>query len=97
MTSTDYKFGTWYDITTAPKDGTKIDLLFPYPRGRTVDCFWGEIGIALGKVWVWRTPIWKDGVLLPEDQWDVNCYGSEPTHWMPAPASPPPVTRGIKD
>lgn len=79
----------WLPIETAPKDGTKIDLLYPYPRGRTVNCLWAQNDLAYLKFgWIWRTPIWKDGVLLPEDQWNVNCYGGEPTHWMPVPALP---------
>jgi len=91
MTSPEYKFGEWYDISSAPKDGRKVDLLYPYPRGRTVDCYWAQNDLADLKFgWIWRTPIWKDGQLLPEGQWNVNCYGGDPTHWMPAPALPPP-------
>jgi len=28
------------DLDAAPGDGTKVDLLYPYPRGRTTDCYW---------------------------------------------------------
>lgn len=76
----------WQDIATAPKDGTKIDLLFRYPRGRTINCFWkGELGFG----WVWLTPVWENMELLPEDQWYISCYPyMEPTHWMLPPDLP---------
>lgn len=75
----------WQPIETAPKDGTKVDLLYPYPRGRAINCFWEERHLA----WVWRKATWKEGDLLPEDQWDWGYYANmEPTHWMPRPAPP---------
>jgi len=84
----------WQPIETAPKNGTKIDLLYPYPRGRTINCYWAQNDLAVLKFgWVWRTPTWEDGVLLPEDQWNVNSYGGEPTHWMPSPALPSGLER----
>lgn len=80
----------WLPIKTAPKDGTRIDLLYPYPRGRTINCFWkGELGIG----WAWLQPTFGPDGVLPEDQWDMGCYlNLEPTHWMPIP--PPPRPKG---
>ena len=78
----------WQPIETAPKDGTLIDLLYPYPRGRAISCMWGD-GSGFGPEWFWREPRWDGGVLLPEDQWSVSSYPNmEPTHWMPAPKPP---------
>lgn len=80
----------WRPIETAPKDGTKIDLLFPGVRGRTINCFWHQGSIHPEGGWFWVTPTWGDkGKLLPEDDWFWNCCPSmEPTHWMPQPAPP---------
>jgi hypothetical protein len=81
----------WLPIATAPKDGTKIDLLFPYPRGRTIDCYWGASDLYGGDTWIWRTPTWGQGELLPEGQWYIHCYPNmEPTHWMLPPDPPEP-------
>lgn len=78
----------WQPIETAPKGGTKIDLLYPHPRGRAVDCHWGDYAL-FGLGWYWRTPIWEKGALLPEDQWSLNSYPNmQPTHWMYPPAPP---------
>lgn len=75
----------WQPIETAPKDGTKIDLLFPYPRGRTVDCFWDSVL----DTWCWKEPAWEYGVLLPEAEWSVGSYPNlAPTHWMEPPEPP---------
>lgn len=83
----------WQAIETAPKDGTKIDLLYPYPRGRTIDCYWDD-SRQIGGMWVWRTPAWRTespGGLLPESEWKFHCYPNmKPTHWRPAPPLPPP-------
>ncbi len=80
----------WKPIETAPKDGTFVDLLYPYPRGRTINCQWTtdfEIG------WHWMTPQWDaGGKLLPESKWFTNTYpGMQPSHWMPIPL--PPATQ----
>lgn len=81
--------GEWLPIETAPKDGTKIDLLYPYPRGRAIDCYWGESELTLPSVWVFRTPTWGAGGLLPENEWNIHVFANmEPTHWMPCPAFP---------
>ena len=81
----------WRPIATAPKDGTKIDLLYPYPRGRTINCFWHR----RNRVWMWRTPRWQGDALLPEDQWDLHHDPNvQPTHWMLAPAPPHKSAQG---
>ena len=80
---------TWKSIDTAPKEGTKIDLLFPYPHGRAINCFWLPNTTASGGMWVWRTPTWEGGAVLPEDHWMLNGYSFiEPSHWMPVPTPP---------
>ena len=73
----------WRTIDSAPSDGTKIDLLFPYPRGRVVNAYWkGDLGFT----WVWRRATWDDsGNLLPEDRWSISSSPNmEPLAWMPA-------------
>jgi len=81
--------GEWLPIASAPKDGTKIDLLYPYPRGRTINCYWGETDLHCGPLWVKRNPTWGASGLLPEREWNTSCFPNmEPTHWMPAPALP---------
>lgn len=87
---------SWLNMNTAPKDGTKIDLLFPYPRGRTIDCFWKEGDIYGSGNWYWLKPIWGSqpglGIgwqLLPKSEWEMCSYPNmEPTAWMPAPQLP---------
>jgi len=86
----------WQPIETVPKDGTKVDLLYPYPRGRTNDCQWREGGVYGTGNWYWQTPTWGSqpgkGVgwhLLPESEWETHHYpNDEPTHWMTPPAPP---------
>jgi hypothetical protein len=83
----------WQPIETAPRDGSKIDLLFVKPRGRTIDCFWFEGSIHPDGGWFWRTPTWGEkGDLLPENEWHLHCYPNNmPTHWRFPPAPPPPA------
>ncbi len=70
----------WWDIETAPKDGTEIDLFgtrngkpHRFPDARWVqECFGG----ILLDVFSWR-----------HKGWDI--YGEfEYTHWMPLPDPP---------
>lgn len=86
----------WRTMEDAPKDGTKIDLLFPYPRGRTIDCQWRKGGVYGDGGWFWSKPTWGaqpgldiDWHLLPEEKWDIGSYPNEqPTHWRLAPELP---------
>ena len=57
----------WRPIATAPRDGTRVDLLYPHPRGRMINCFWH----VRTRTWMWRTPRWQGDTLLPEHQWDL--------------------------
>ena len=78
----------WLSMESAPKDGTLIDLLYPYPRGRTIDCYWDEEFLT---GWVWRTPTWEAAQLDPKpwEQWSVNSYPNmEPMFWRPCPTLP---------
>jgi hypothetical protein len=76
----------WQLIETAPKDGSKVDLCYPPPLGRVINCFWN---VRYGG-WNWRAPILAhDGAPLPEAKWALSSYDHlEPTHWMPTPAMP---------
>lgn len=79
----------WQLIETAPKDGSKVDLLYPHPRGRTNDCFWQEGGVYGDGGWYWLTPSWDENGLEPESDWSRNSYPNmDPTHWMRPPAPP---------
>jgi hypothetical protein len=88
--------GAWHGMATAPKDGTKVDLLYPYPRGRQIDCYW-DASKPMNGAWVSREPCWgstdsAEGcyTLLPEDQWSIQTFPNmEPTHWRLPP--PPPA------
>ncbi|GGC75974.1 hypothetical protein [Chelatococcus reniformis] len=80
----------WQPIETAPRDGsTKVDLLFPYPNGRKVDCVWGWSPLEEDYSWQWLEPRYEEDILLPEERW-ATClvYGMQPTHWMPSPELP---------
>ena len=73
-------FDQWQPIETAPKDGTKIDILLN-GKSRIPDVYWGEYG---GYALVIHT--WLDGLSNP-----VIVRGdfiNEMTHWMPI-AQPP--------
>lgn len=81
--------GWRFDMENAPRDGTKVDLIYAGPRGRKIDCFWH--GGHLGDGWFWRTPRWSDGLLLPENEWDLNSLlNADPYAWKLAEALPPP-------
>jgi hypothetical protein len=81
---------SWYRMDDRdfppPMDGvTKVDLLYPYPRGRTIDCIWDR----REGMWSWREPRWEKGKLKPESEWHTGCYPNmQPTHWMLAPHLP---------
>jgi len=84
------KMSPWQPMETAPRDGTKIDLLYPYPRNRMIDAFWDH-----NMMWVTREPKWRvdeetnELILLPEKEWDWVTYsGMEPLCWMPCPEMP---------
>jgi len=73
-------------MQAAPKDGTKVDLMYPHPRGRTINCSWSK---TLG--WHWKEPRWKpeEMILLPEDEWPRHTYPNmEPLAWMECPPHP---------
>lgn len=77
----------WQPIATAPKDETVVDLLYPYPRGRTIDCYW-EASKPFCGTWISRRPTWSvdEGKLLPETEWSISTYPNmEPTHWRVVP------------
>jgi len=79
----------------APRDGTKVDLLYPHPRGRQVDCYWTWCNIDQRPMWGRREPRWEKGELVPESRWFLSFFPNmEPTHWRPAPAPPPDTGRG---
>ena len=66
----------WKPISTAPKDGTKIDI-WCFNGERWTDAFWHQ---GLG-YWVmdWGGPRGERGTITPFGQ---------PTHWMPIPERP---------
>ncbi len=79
----------WRDIAEAPKDGTLVDLLYPHPHGRTVNCYWDTSEVAGGGMWVWVTPRWGPEGVLPETDWYTSCRPNmEPTHFRLPPAPP---------
>lgn len=66
----------WRPMSEAPRDGTRVDLLYPYPRGRQTDCYYETEGPLRG-LWVRR------------DLWDyVTLSNMEPLFWMPVPTLP---------
>jgi hypothetical protein len=89
----------WQPIETVPKDGSKVDLLYPYPRGRTIDCEWRQGDVHGDGRWCWLKPLWGsqpglgiDWHLLPESEWEVCSYPNlDPTHWMRPPPLPAQV------
>lgn len=73
----------WQDISTAPKDGTKVDMWFKWWRADT-DVFLGT-----------RVPDCHWRFDLPNPGWYCDWGGngipinSRPTHWMARPDDPP--------
>lgn len=90
---------TWQDISTAPRDGTRVDLWYPgrndppHEYGR-VPCAYWRSEYDLGH-WGDGT-YFDDGKPYPcwwaENEWydgaDGPIEGEEPTHWMYPPAPP---------
>jgi hypothetical protein len=71
---------TWQDISTAPKDGTRILLWCAAPMLPTVG--WWEPQASRSK----PRPFWcSERAWLFGNSWARE---SQPTHWMPLPAPP---------
>lgn len=66
----------WQTMETAPRDGTKVDLWYPYDMERWIDCEWSETLKCWGK-WI---------VENKEQVFDT--IGYDPTHWRYSPAPP---------
>lgn len=77
----DAAVGVWRDISTAPKDGTLVDLWIPRRRERAADCRFIKGG-------------WRELSLTPFDtmEWCSLEGYDQPTHWMPLPE--PPTAKG---
>ena len=77
----------WQPIETAPRDGTRVLLWFPFTLTVEVP------GIAWIGLWAQRETDEADGnVCWIEPEHRDECLG-EPTHWMPLP-EPPKEGRG---
>lgn len=82
---------TWQPISTAPKDGTRIDLWRPTEEGgeRIPDGYWGEAYVPWSggqyKVGWCAANLGVDAADAPV-AWDDDHL--EPTHWMPTPEGP---------
>ncbi len=78
----------WQDISTAPKDGTRIDLWVPdarYPVGgfRIAECFWREVPLRRDDAGKWEMGHgWVNEIEGRVDEW------FEATHWQPLPHPP---------
>lgn len=82
----------WQDISTALKDGTRVDL-WHEDWGRQTDCYWGfpehccgEAGVHCDSDWHRLDAGWVDGTM--NEAFDPNSF----THWRPVPA--PPIGSG---
>lgn len=74
----------WKPMQSAPRDGTLVDLMYPHPRGRTINASWNAM---LG--WHWKEPRWENMELLPEEEWPSHTYPNmQPLAWMPCPPRP---------
>jgi hypothetical protein len=73
----------WQDISTAPKDGTVIDVWVNDPDGphRQTNVFWND------GYWVLRRNRWSSVEAFFDEK---GVPKIKITHWMPLP--PPPVT-----
>lgn len=88
---TEYKFGTWYPIEEAPKDGSSIIAMANEYTDPFV-VFWGNYREGTGDM-----PGLPDGSVIQRD-WiltniDTDDYSLlyAPTHWTPLP--PPPTDK----
>ena len=78
---------TWQDISTAPKDGSKVILakIIPASEDREASVWWACMGH-------WRgAAIWYSGSFRRSAAWtDAMDNLGAPSHWMPVPdpASP---------
>lgn len=96
----------WQDIKTAPRDGTRIQLLIPYEPSMysELDCtdegYWEPL--SYDPVGLRFTPDWaiKDGGCFRFDGDDGSC-DIQPTHWKPlstdATKTLPPMTPDPRD
>ena len=74
----EFKPGTWYPISTAPKDGTEILLWFPKFKC-VINGFWDTFEENQKLYETWYVP---HDFIIPNDPDEY------PTHWMPLPAPP---------
>jgi hypothetical protein len=80
----------WRPISTAPRDGTVVDLWIGEDYGwRRTDCYWGvpehscgEAGVHCDSDWHGMADCWVDSTF------NAPLAEEEPTHWQPLP--PPP-------
>lgn len=81
------RYGVWQDISTAPKDGTYIDV-FAFVLWENEPCRVTDVR--------WRKPNkkWDEyGSRVREEAWRLDDGETvTPTHWMPQPP-PPKATR----
>lgn len=71
----------WQDISTAPKDGTRVIVGVWVHDAFDDETFWAD---------------WIESYSEFKPHWgEDDTNGDEPTHWMPLP--PPPNTGGLSD
>ena len=71
----EYKFGTWYPIDSAPRDGTPVVLFWPFVTQDGIVHSGYFYKPASDVAAFWYSDL-------------VNLGATPPTHWMPLP--PPP-------
>jgi hypothetical protein len=81
---------TWQPIETAPKDGTKVLVLF---NGEPHVAQYAPIWSPENKRWMVNHPRWRADDMQMVSEIDPNehqiAYGMKgPTHWMPLPEPP---------
>lgn len=80
----------WQPIETAPKDGRTLLLGYPNACGkwRTVRGQWMTQNY-IDEYWEDPDDVEPGWFETPENAEDPpNCWGIDPTHWMPMPAAP---------